>query len=108
MNLPINKKIMQSIRELINIDIWKFLYVGLKKKIIDIDFIVCFAEQFLEAGYTSNLAVTIAGLLKKEHVKVLKLLENNYSTSDTDIDPLYNEAWFYICSLQNMYNQKLL
>lgn len=108
MNLCLQQNIVSAILELKNIDVWEFLYDGLRKKIIDDSFIVHFSEQYLEAGNKLDLTIMIAGVLKNESNQILNLFEKQYPNYSSNPKPLYNDIWFYLCSLQDMYNKKML
>ncbi len=107
-NMTLNNKIINAILELHNIDIWGLLYEGLKKKIIEESFVIQVAEHYLETGSTSEVALELAGLLKHEDMKVGELLASKYKSMDIDTLALYNEVWFYLCSLQQIQDRGLL
>lgn len=106
--MQLNDKIIKSIINLKNIDKLALLYDGLKKKIIDETFVIKTAQAMLDAGIRNDLVLEIAGFLKNQNNDLLAILEKKYSLNVYEAQEVYNETWFYLNSLQNIYQKGLL
>jgi len=101
------EQILEKMLGLKNVDIWELLYYGLKRKLIDTQFIEDYVFAYLNHKEQPQdpLFLEIAGLLNNEKEQILPIVENAIKNPHdilTSNGELYNKVWFYLSIAADM------
>ena len=94
--------IIETIFRLDNVDVWKVIYYGLRRFLIDAELCVKFAEECLvRLKNNDKLVFEMAALLEKEYDEVFTLIDKIVIEKDQQEiiyqqDRFYSKLWFYI------------
>ena len=105
--------LIQKILNLKNIDLWKVIYFGYERNLIDTSFIVDFAIEYLAQSVepADQLTLEIASLLKNQYDQVPRLFEKHVQNRDAVITTdgqKYNKIWFYLTLAADMCEDKII